>query len=161
MKLRATFRCLAVAGALVGAALPASTASADAVFHTARYELHAVGGAPLSSGFVIDIHTNGPQIYALERYHLMGALPSTTYQVTLLAYASLSCAGAPLAAIPETTITTDALGNTHGSLTFTPADVAGFRNPSGTATYGLVWVLSPQGQTAPAYTTGCQVVSLD
>lgn len=159
MSLHFTFRCLAAASALLGATVPASTASADAVFHSARYELHAVDSAPLSSGFVIDIHANGPQVYAQERYQLMGALPSTTYQVTLLAYTDLGCTGVPLS-IPETTMTTDARGNTHGSVTFTPADVAAFRNPTGTATYGLAWVIGPQGQSA-AYTTGCQVVSLD
>ena len=139
--------------------VPASAASADAVFHTARYELHALGSAPLASGFVIDIHANGPRVYAQERYHLKGALPSTEYQVTLLAYADLKCARF-LVSIPQTRMTTNARGNTHGSVTFTPEDVAAFRNPQGIATYGLVWVIGPVDQSA-AYTTGCQVVSLD
>ena len=152
-------RCLAVAGALLGATLPASAASADAVFHTARYELHAVAGAPLSSGFVVDVHADGPQVYAQERYHLVGALPSTTYQVTLLAYADQGCTQL-VVAIPEATMTTNVRGNAHGSVTFAPEDVAPFRNPTGTATYGLVWVIGPVGQSA-AYTTGCQVVTLD
>lgn len=161
MSLHSTMRWLAAAGALLGATVPATTASADAVFHSARYELHAVAGAPLASGFVIDIHANGPQIYAQERYHLMGALPNTTYDVSLLAYSSLSCTvGTQVATIPETSMTTNAQGNTHGSLTFTPEAAAGFRNEGGIATYGLTWVISPHGQSA-AYTTGCQVVSLD
>lgn len=159
MALHFMFRCLAAAGALFGATLSASAASADAAFHSARYELHALDGAPLSSGFVIDIHANGPQVYAQERYHLMGALPSTTYPVTLLAYTDLGCRGVPIS-IPETTMTTDARGNAHGSVTFTPEDVAAFRNPEGIATYGLTWVIGPQGQSA-TYTTGCQVVALD
>lgn len=154
-----TIRCVAVAGALLGAIVPASAASADAVFHSARYELYALGSAPLTSAFVIDIHANGPRVYAQERYHLNGVLPSTEYQVTLLAYSDPGCTQF-LAAIPETTMTTDARGNTHGSVTFTPEDVAGFRNPTGTATYGLEWVIGVAGQS-PAYTTGCQIVSLD
>lgn len=159
MSVHLGIRCLAAAGALLGVTVPASAASADAVFHSARYELHALASAPLSSGFVVDIHANGPRVYAQERYHLMGALPSTTYQVTLLAYADRGCTQF-LLPIPETTMTTNARGNTHGSVTFTPEDVAAFRSPSGTATYGLVWVIGPVGQSA-AYTTGCQVVSLD
>ena len=159
MSLRPMFRCVAVASALLGAIVPASTASADSVFHSTRYELHALGGAPMSSGFVIDVHANGPTVYAQERYHLMGALPSTTYQVALRAYADQGCTNL-ITTIPETTMTTDANGNTHGSVTFTPEAVAPFRNPAGTATYGLAWVISRQGQS-PAYTTGCQVVTLD
>lgn len=159
MSLHATFRCLAAAGALLGATLPASAASADAVFHTQRYELRALAAAPLSSGFVINIHANGPRVYAQERYQLKGALPSTTYQVTLLAYADRGCTRL-LLPIPLTTMTTDARGSTHGSATFTPEAVAPFRSPTGTATYGLVWVIGLAGQD-PAYSTGCQVVSLD
>lgn len=159
MSLHLAFRCLAATGALLGATVPTSAASADAVFHSARYELHALAGAPLSSGFVIDIHPNGPRVYAQERYHLVGALPATTYQVTLLAYADRGCTQL-LASIPETTMRTNTHGNTHGSVTFTPEDVAAFRNPTGTATYGLDWVIGPVGQSA-AYATGCQVVTLD
>ena len=159
MRSHITLRCLAAAGAVLGATIPASTASADALFHSTRYELHALGGAPLSSGFVVDIHANGPRVYAQERYQLVGALPSTNYQVTLLAYTDLGCSGLPLP-IPETTMTTNVRGNAHGSVTFTPQDVAPFRSPTGKATYGLVWVVGKSGQGA-AYSTGCQVVSLD
>jgi hypothetical protein len=152
-------RWLAAAGILLAASVPVSAAYADAVFHSARYELSAVGGAPLASGFVIDIHANGPRVYAQERYQLRGAVPATEYQVTLLAYADTACTQF-IQPIPETTMTTDAQGNTHGSVTFTPESVAAFRNPTGTATYGLTWVIGPKGES-PAYTTGCQAVSLD
>ena len=152
-------RWLAAASILLGAAVPATAAYADATFHSTRYELHAVGSAPLASGFVIDIHANGPRVYAQERYQLRGAVPATELQVTLLAYADTACTQFILP-IPETTMTTDAHGNAHGSLTFTPEEVEPFRNPTGTVTYGLVWVIGPLGES-PAYTTGCEAVTLD
>ena len=40
-------RSLTAVGAVLAASVPASAASADALFHTARYELRAIGGAPL------------------------------------------------------------------------------------------------------------------
>lgn len=154
-----TVRWLAAASILLCATVPASAAYADAVFHSTRYELRAVGSAPLASGFVVNIHANGPRVYAQERYQLRRAVPATEYQVTLLAYADTACTQF-IQPIPATTMTTDARGNTHGSVTFTPESVAPFRNPTGIATYGLIWVIGQKGQI-PAYTTGCQVVSLD
>jgi hypothetical protein len=154
--------CLAAAVACGLTALPGLTspASADQGFHTAKYALAAVAGAPLRTGTVIDIHTNGPTVYAQERYHLVGASAATTFAVVLVAYADLGCGGAPITEIPETTFATDARGNGHGSVTFTPGQVAGFRAPEGrTATYGLRWVLRDGG--ADTYATGCEVVSLD
>ena len=46
---------------LFGAVLPAA---ADQVYHTERLELVPVGGAPLQSGFVVNIHPNGPINFA-------------------------------------------------------------------------------------------------
>lgn len=154
--------CLAAAltCGLTGLTGLTSPASADAGFHTAKYALDPVAGAPLRNGTVIDIHANGPTVYAQERYHLVGALASTTFAVTLVAYADLGCGGAPITEIPETTFTTDAKGNGHGSVTFTPAQVAPFRDKNGgTATYGLRWVLRVGG--VDTYATGCEIVSLD
>jgi hypothetical protein len=154
--------CLAAAVACGLTALPGLTspASADQGFHTAKYALAPVAAAPLRSGTVIDIHANGPTVYAQERYHLVGALPAAKIAVRLVAYADLGCGGDALAEIPETTFTTDARGNGHGSVTFTPAQVEGFRDPDGgTARYGLRWVLRADG--VDAYATGCEVVSLD
>jgi hypothetical protein len=154
--------CLAAALAcgLTGLSGLTSPASADQGFHTAKYDLGSVAGAPLRNGTVIDIHANGRAVYAQERYHLVGAAASTTFDVTLVAYADLGCGGAPLAVIPETSFSTDARGNGHGSVTFTPAEVAKFRDPNGgTATYGLRWVL--RAGDADVYATGCEVVSLD
>ena len=51
----------------------AHVASADAVYHSEHMELKPVAGAPLRSGFVQNIHANGPKVYARERYVLNGS----------------------------------------------------------------------------------------
>ena len=72
------FRRLLVAGALALLALPmvAAPASADQAFHTLHADVVPVGSAPLKSGFVNDIHTNGVQT---ER---TSATPSTARFLT-------------------------------------------------------------------------------
>ena len=149
-----------VSGIVGGAALAmsmalAGPASADQAFHTQRIPLSAVADAPLTSGAVIDIHTEGPTIYAQERYVLVGAEPSTTYQVTLLVYSDPGCA-ALLFPIPTATMTTNAAGSAHGTATFYPQDVEGLPR----TTYYIVWQISVQAG-AVAYTTGCIPVMLD
>jgi hypothetical protein len=72
------------------------SASADAVYHTERVELEPVGGATLRSGSVVNIHVNGPELYAKEVYQLNGAAANTSYQVFLLAYVgNPTCSGGP------------------------------------------------------------------
>jgi hypothetical protein len=66
--------------------LPA-TASADRVYHTDRLTLEPIGGAS-GSGFVVNIHPNGPLNFAQERYGLRGADPGASYQVFLVIDAS-------------------------------------------------------------------------
>jgi hypothetical protein len=58
-------------------------------------ELVPVSDAPLQSGFVVNIHPNGPVIFAHEIYQLNGAAPSTTYQVMLMVYPLDSTAWGP------------------------------------------------------------------
>jgi hypothetical protein len=141
--------------ALVTSLAMAVPASADQAFHTQRIPLSPVADAPLQSGAVIDIHTQGPTIYAQERYLLVGAQAQTTYQVTLLVYSDPGCT-ALLFAIPTATMTTNAAGNAHGKATFSPQDVQGLAR----TTYYLVWQVSVQGG-AVAYRTGCIPVRLD
>ena len=64
-------------------------------------ELQPVGGAePLRSGFVENIHTNEPTIYAHEIYVLHGAAPAS-YQVTLNIFVGdPACAGSAGVVIP-------------------------------------------------------------
>jgi hypothetical protein len=137
--------------ALVTSLAMAVPASADQAFHTQRIPLSAVADAPLKSGAVIDIHTQGPTIYAQERYVLVGAEAGTTYQVTLLVYSDPGCT-ALLFPIPTATMTTNAAGNA----TFSPQDVQGLAR----TTYYIDWQISVQGG-AVAYSTGCIPVVLD
>ena len=50
----------------------AGPAVADSVYHSGHYNLTAVNAAPLRSGFVENIHANGPNVYAHEQYVLTG-----------------------------------------------------------------------------------------
>lgn len=147
-------RLLLVLPAVIAAAtvlVPAATA--DRVFHTLHAELHSVGGAPLHSGFVNDVHTDGVVNGAHEIYHLNGALPNTTFQVTILLYiADPTCSSAPLE-FPTATVTTNAAGNGNARFTF-PAGP-----PSTLPTSGILWEFStPAGV---AYATDCAPLDLD
>jgi len=136
---------LALGGAMAG------TAAADAVFHTQRIPLTAVGGAP-GGGTVVDAHASGPQIASHELYTLIGAVPGTYQVLVNLSPFSLDCTG-PTFTIPEATITTNVSGNGQADATFTPQDVAPFRG----STFSLSWTV-----TGPAtYVTGCTVTVVD
>lgn len=143
---------------VLGSSLLAAPASADRTFHTTRYELIPVGGAPLRSGSVIDIHAEGPRVYAQERYHLSGALPTTDYQVVLRISGDTDCGATSLIAALETaTLSTNKAGNGNGAVTFRPADAAELA--AAQDEYGLEWQVLADDQVA--YTTGCQIVALD
>ena len=62
--MRRWFLILLTGGVLVVAG--AASALADAVYHSHHYALSSVNGAPLRSGFVENIHVNGPNIAAHE-----------------------------------------------------------------------------------------------
>jgi hypothetical protein len=112
--------------------------------------------APLRSGFVENIHANGPQIYAQERYVLNRALPSTTFEVHLIAYPfDPSCTSAPVD-FGFVTLTTNGAGNGVARRTFHVSDVPPqLRN----ATHGIRWEV--RSGTTTIYATGCEVVTLD
>jgi hypothetical protein len=55
-----------VAAAVLGVGLMVAPALADAVYHSRHIELLPVGGTPLRSGFVENIHANGPNVFARE-----------------------------------------------------------------------------------------------
>ena len=71
--------------ALLAAALAAlalvPAAAGDAVYHSQHVTLIPVAANEVGSGFVENIHANGPNVYAHEQYALKGALPSTDYVV--------------------------------------------------------------------------------
>ncbi|MEX0816269.1 MAG: hypothetical protein WD027_02390 [Gaiellales bacterium] len=142
---------LVVIATAVLAAAFAGTAAADRVYHTERLELSGVGGAP-GGGMVVNIHPNGPNVYAHEIYTLRHAVPGT-YQVFLNLFpTSLNCTG-PSAALPTATITTNAIGNGWADVKFTPEDVGALRG----MTFSISWsVVGPA-----TYVTACTVVTLD
>jgi len=145
------------AGLAAVAALSGPAARADQVYHSQHMALQPVGGTePLRSGFVENIHTNGPTIYAHEIYVLNGAAPATTYQVTLNIFVGdPACAGSAGVVIPTAPITTNAAGNGRADAAFTPSDADGLRH----ATHGVIWTVSDS--SGVKYTTGCQAITLD
>jgi hypothetical protein len=135
----------------VVAATLAAAASADSAYHTERLELRGLSGAP-GGGMVVNVHPNGPIVYAHEIYVLSGAVAGT-YQVELHIFpASLNCSGGG-AVLRTATIETNANGNGRADVKFTPANVAGLRGQ----TVSINWTV-----TGPAtYVTDCTVVTLD
>jgi hypothetical protein len=149
-------RKLLVIGAAGALLLFAGTAAGDAVYHSQHIALHPVAGARLHSGFVENIHVNGPEVYAHEVYVLNGAQASTSYQVVLLIYPfSTSCSSAPVA-IPTATLTTNGHGNGKAQAFFQPADVP---PPLRGASHGLIWQLLRGGTVV--YETSGALVTLD
>jgi hypothetical protein len=146
-----------VAAAVLGVGLMVAPALADAVYHSSHIQLLPTGGTPLRSGFVENIHVNGPKVFAREVYVLNGAQPETTYQVTLDIFVlDPSCTGSPGAVVSTATITTNAAGNGRGEGVFRPADVpAVLRN----ATHGIIWTVSDA--SGVVFSSGCELVTLD
>ena len=114
-------------------------------------------GRRLAASFrlVQNIHANGPNVYGHEIYHLSGAVPNTTYQVTLLLYPfDPTCSAAP-APVPTTQLRTNAAGNGNADFVFAPSDVpAEIRN----ATHGIRWSLTSANSS---YETACSAATLD
>jgi hypothetical protein len=142
------------AAALAVAAFAVTPALADQSFHTTHAAVHAIAGAPLRSGFVNDIHTNGTVNSAHEEYHLSGAQPNTTYQVQLVTYPTTNCSGAPFLVLPTSQLTTNGAGNGNADFTF-PASAP--NNPP--LQVGIVWQFLSNG--VPVYTTDCVPVTID
>lgn len=143
---------LGLAATALVATVFAGAAAADSAYHTERLPLVGTGGAP-GGGMVVNIHTNGPQVYAHEIYTLRHAVPGT-YQVLLNVFpASGDCTGPSLFSVPTATIETNAVGNGQASFKFTPEDVAPFRG----LTFSISWTVS-----GPAtYASSCTSVTLD
>ena len=144
---------LTLLGLTVLALAPA--ASADRSYHSQHIALQPVGDAPLRTGFVQNIHATGPNVYGHEIYHLSGAVPNTTYQVTLLLYPfDPTCSAAP-APVPTAQLQTNQAGNGNADFVFAPSDVpAEIRN----ATHGIRWTVT---SATSAYETACSAVTLD
>lgn len=130
-------------------------AAADGVYHSSHISFAPVGDVPLRSGFVENIHPNGPNVFAREQYSVNGAEPNATYDVVLtVSIADTTCTH-PSFSMTTATITTDAAGNGTAAHVFTPADAAGLRG----LLIGGMWQLVRAG--TPVYATGCEAVQLD
>ncbi len=130
--------------------------SADVSYHTERINLEPVGGAPLRSGAVINIHANGPQIFAHELYELNGASANTTYNVVLMLFlGNTSCSGTADLVMTTASLSTNISGNGQADHVFTPQDAAGLSGLTVSAQWQL-W----NGATLD-YQTECSVVTLD
>ena len=130
-------------------------AAADAVYHSQHIDLAPIGASPLQSGFVENIHSAGPQVYAHEVYVLNGALPDETYQVSLFIYPfDTSCSTTP-EVIPVALLETNANGNGKAQSFFAPEEipppVRGFSS-------GVRWTVT---SASSGYQTGCSTVTLD
>lgn len=150
--MRRTVATLALAAMVVVAGtLPAA---ADGGYHSEHITLTPIGESPLRSGFVENIHAEGPNIYAHEQYVLNGAEPNTTYTVHLTAFLDPGTCSQVAFAADTATIYTNAAGNGTAYHVFTPADADGLRG----FTVGGMWTVS--GGTS-AYTTECATIPLD
>ena len=149
-------RVILIAAAFAALAT-AGTASADAVCHSEHLELRPLAGAPFRSGFVQNIHPNGPQVYAHEVYVLNGAMPNTTYVVRLWVYPfDTDCSGTGVN-FASTTIHTNRAGNGRGDLFISPTSVPNALRSN--QTHGVRWDVTSNG--APQYETRCTQVTLD
>lgn len=133
----------------------AGPALADSVYPSQHIPLSPAAGAPLAMGFVENIHVNGPRIFALERYVLVGAAPSTEYQVTIKIYGDPD-ATMPAGALPTVAFSTNGVGNGVGRFTL---PLSGVDEALHGQTLYLVWELSAGG--AVAYHTPVSMVVLD
>jgi hypothetical protein len=133
----------------------AVSAHADRAYHSGHYALSPIGGAPLRSGFVENIHADGPNVYAHEQYVVNGAEPHTSYQVVLMIYpGDPTCASSPIT-VPTAVISTNAAGNGTARQVFTPTDADGLHG----LTVGGMWFLM-NGSTVE-YATSCASIHLD
>jgi hypothetical protein len=142
---------------LAAAALALTLAPAalgDAVYHSSHIALMPVGSSPLRSGFVENIHPNGPNVFAHEEYVLNGARPNTSYTVTIHVFAGPGCTNI-LFALNTASLTTNPAGNGTADTVFIPADIDGLAN----STIYAYWTVSTGGSVA--YTTACQTIHLD
>jgi hypothetical protein len=143
--------CLMAAMA-VAAATPAL---ADRAYPSQHIPLASVDGEQIDTEFVENIHVNGPQIFALERYVLVGASPTTEYQVTIKIYGDPG-ATMSLGALPTVAFGTNAVGNGVGRFTL---PLSGVDQGLHGLTLHLVWELSVGG--AVAYHSPISMVVLD
>ncbi len=147
---------LGVASGLAIVGLMASPASADSTYHSTHISLIPVGGAPLRTAFVENIHANGPNVFAHEVYVVNGGIPNADLQVAISVWVgNTACTGDASFTLPTASLNTNVAGNGKAQHVFTPADANGLHN----TTDGATWTLSANGVVV--YRSGCEVISLD
>jgi hypothetical protein len=143
-------------GAAAAALILVPTALGDAVYHSDHIALSPLGGASLRSGFVENIHPNGPIVFAHEEYVLNGAAPTTTYSVTLhISDAADTSCSSPLVSLTTATFSTNEAGNGTAEAVFSPGDVDGLHD----STVHGQWMISSGGTVE--YVTACVSIQLD
>ncbi|QNN51808.1 hypothetical protein [Nocardioides mesophilus] len=142
---------------LTGTVMSPVAASADATYHSTHIVLSPSPGTSGGSGFVENIHANGPNIFAHEQYHLQHATADTSYTVTLHIYGpDTTCSAALPQDVEAATLTTNAAGNASGRHVFSPQDAAVL--PKGVP-LGVIWTMSAGADQT--YTSSCQTIILD
>jgi hypothetical protein len=136
--------------AMVAILATGGVAAADGAYHSERLSFSG-GSDPAFHGQVVNIHANGPVNGALERYQVVGAAPSTDYEVLIQ-----FCEDGGFADFTQTAVlATDARGNGHASAAFSAADLAPFSG----ATVMIRWVL--RVDATDVYATPCTTVTID
>src|SRR5215210_4122312 len=119
-------RRISFALAILAAIAVAGPVSADSLYHTDRLALEPVGDAP-GGGSVVNIHPDGPNVFARELYSLVGANPGQSYQIHLRIWSdNLTCAGAATLDLSTAVVETNAQGNGTAAFVLRPEDVPGF-----------------------------------
>lgn len=165
VRLRTSPRAVPFVAALaVLLAATATPVAADQSNHTEHLSVavtaagSAAGYPALRAGHVVNIHAQGPMVFAIEGYQLSGARPSTDLAVVLDFYTG-SCSGAFAMPFPNgVVLSTDAQGDAHGQARITPAEVTAFGLHD--TDWGIVWTfVDPAG--VAAYATPCADVHID
>ena len=138
------------------AALAVGPVSADSLYPTERLTLDPVGDAS-GSGAVVNIHPNGPNVFARELYSLTGAGAEQSYQIHLRIWASnLTCEGTPTLDLSTAMVETNVQGNGQAEFVLRPSDVPEFLRNS---RFSINWIAEQRGVTH--YATHCTIVALD
>ena len=146
----------AIPTALLAIMSLAGPALADSAYHTDRLALEPVDRAP-GGGMVVNIHPNGPNLFAHELYSLQGAAPGETFQVHLRIWPdSPTCTGTPTLDLSTAVIETNVSGNGTAAFVLRPGDVPRFLRDS---RFSIDWIAEQRGETQ--YATDCTIVTLD
>jgi hypothetical protein len=132
-------------------------AFADDVYQSEHLALAPEAGFPLRSGFVQNIHVNGPIVFAHENYVLNGALPDTTFVVWFFVHPT--CDYGPVAWFPTTSFSTNVAGNGKGQAIMAPEDVPPDAHGTVIGGHWELWTDGAGGRLA--YSTPCTTIVLD